>query len=75
MRKFLLASFLLLYLTACGDKAKDLFATAQFEEKQFNQPHAVQLYQEIVNHYPESPYAAQAKERLAALAQQPRKAE
>jgi hypothetical protein len=28
----------------CGDKAKDLYDTAQLEEKQNNKPHATKLY-------------------------------
>jgi hypothetical protein len=31
-------------LAGCGDKAKDLYETAQLEEKQFNKPHATKLY-------------------------------
>jgi TolA-binding protein len=66
MRQFLTA-FLLLLLAACGDKAKDLYDTAQLEEKQFNKPHATKLYRQIVEEYPDSPYANQAKVRLAEL--------
>jgi outer membrane protein assembly factor BamD (BamD/ComL family) len=66
MRRFLAASLLLL-LVGCGDKAKDLYDTAQLEEKQFNKPHATKLYREIVEEYPTSPYANQAKTRLAEL--------
>jgi outer membrane protein assembly factor BamD (BamD/ComL family) len=66
MRKFLTACLLLL-LVGCGDKAKDLFDTAQLEEKQNNRPHATKLYREIVEEYPDSPYANQAKTRLAEL--------
>jgi outer membrane protein assembly factor BamD (BamD/ComL family) len=51
----------------CGDKAKDLFDTAQLEEKRFNNPHATKLYRQIVEQYPDSPYADQAKTRLAEL--------
>ena len=51
----------------CGDKAKDLYDTAQLEEKQFNKPHATKLYRQIVEEYPDSPYANQAKTRLAEL--------
>jgi outer membrane protein assembly factor BamD (BamD/ComL family) len=50
-----------------GDKGQELYETAQFEEKQHNREHAVQLYGEIVAKYPNSPVAARAKERLAEL--------
>lgn len=57
-----------LLLAACGgDKAKDLLETAQFEERQMNQPHAKQLYEEVIRLYPSSPEADQARARLAAL--------
>jgi outer membrane protein assembly factor BamD (BamD/ComL family) len=57
-----------LALAACSaDKGKEQFDTAQFEEKQHNRDHAIQLYEEIVRKYPDSPYAAQARQRLAAL--------
>lgn len=67
MRKLLYVLCLALLLAGCGDKAKDLFETAQFEEQQFNAEHAGKLYQEILSKYPESPYASQAKARLAEL--------
>jgi outer membrane protein assembly factor BamD (BamD/ComL family) len=66
MRGFL-AVCLLLLLVGCGDRAKDLFDTAQLEEKQNNRPHATKLYRQIVEEYPNSPYANQAKARLAEL--------
>lgn len=69
MRKFVFACGLVLALLGCGDKPKELFDTAQLEERQYNAPHAQQLYQEIVDKYPDSPYAVQARERLAALKQ------
>jgi TolA-binding protein len=65
MRRFL-AACLLLLLAGC-DKAKDLYDTAQLEEKQNNRPHATKLYRQIVEEYPESPYANQAKTRLVEL--------
>ena len=56
MRRFL-AACLLLLLVGCGDKAKDLYDTAQLEEKQNNKPHATKLYRQIIEGYPDSPYA------------------
>jgi TolA-binding protein len=66
MRRFL-AVYLLLLLIGCGDNAKDLYDTAQLEEKQNNRPHATKLYRRIVEEYPNSPHAKQAKTRLAEL--------
>ena len=63
----LAAACLLLLLAACGDKAKDLYDAAQLEEKQNNKPNATKLYRQIVEEYPDSPYANQAKTRLAEL--------
>ncbi len=63
---------MVLIMAACStDKSKELFETAQFEEKQNNREHARQLYQEIVTKYPKSPLAKQAEERLAALGGKP----
>jgi hypothetical protein len=67
MRRLFLACCLVTLLAGCGDKAKDLYETAQLEEKQFNKPHATELYRQIVEQYPNSPYASQAKNRLAEL--------
>jgi outer membrane protein assembly factor BamD (BamD/ComL family) len=50
-----------------GDKCKELFETAQFEEKQRNREHAVKLYEEILAKYPGCTMARQAQDRLAAL--------
>ncbi|TAN43864.1 MAG: outer membrane protein assembly factor BamD [Nitrospirae bacterium] len=55
------------FLTGCGSNAAELFETAKFEELQNNKEHAVKLYEEIVNKYPDSDYADRAKERLARL--------
>lgn len=68
MKRLLLAAMLILAAAGCSvDKSKELYDTAQFEEKQNNREHAKQLYQEIVDKYPDSQVAKQAKERLAAL--------
>ena len=66
MRRYFFVCLFLL-LMGCGDKAKDLYDTAQFEEKQNNRPHATKLYRQIVEEYPDSPFANQAKTRLAEL--------
>uniref|UniRef100_C6E0P9 Lipoprotein n=1 Tax=Geobacter sp. (strain M21) TaxID=443144 RepID=C6E0P9_GEOSM len=70
MKKIVLLMMLVLALAAAcsSDKSKELFETAQFEEKQNNKEHAKKLYQEIVDKYPDSPLAKQAQERVAALA-------
>jgi len=56
-----------LLLAGCGDKGKELFETARFEEKQNNSEHAIKLYEEIVANYPQSEFAKKAGERLAVL--------
>lgn len=70
MQRLTAALLLAICLTATGctgDKGKELFETAQFEEKQNNREHAAKLYEEIVRKYPDSPLAAKARERLNAL--------
>ncbi|MBI1921326.1 MAG: hypothetical protein HYS23_09640 [Geobacter sp.] len=62
-----LAALLLASAGCTSDKSKELFDTAQFEEKQNNKEHAIKLYEEIISKYPQSPLAKQAEERLAAL--------
>jgi outer membrane protein assembly factor BamD (BamD/ComL family) len=53
---------------ACSGKgAKELYETAQFEEKQHNLEHARKLYEEIVAKHPQSEFAPQARERLETL--------
>ena len=37
-----------------GDKGKELFETAQFEEKQSNKEHAIKLYEELLQRTPNS---------------------
>lgn len=65
--RLLLAAFLALPLAGCGDGAEEMFETAQFEEVQNNKEHARKLYTRILRDHPDSPFAAKARERLAAL--------
>ena len=70
MRKAIIILALLvtvLFGYGCSDKARELYETAQFEELQKNKPHAVKLYREIINEYPESEYASRAREQLEKL--------
>jgi len=67
MRRFLLLFCLAALLAGCSDRAGELYETARFEEQQFNAGHAAELYREIAEKYPDSPYAAEARERLRAL--------
>ena len=55
-------------LAACtGDKAKELFETAELEERQHNVAHAKQLYEDLIRLYPSSPQAETARARLVLL--------
>ena len=65
----LLVLALTLPLAGCGDGAEELFETAQFEEVQNNREHARKLYNRILRDHPDSPVAARARERLAAMKQ------
>jgi outer membrane protein assembly factor BamD (BamD/ComL family) len=58
----------LLFLSGCSsDNGKQLYDTAQFEEKQNNKPHAIKLYEELVAKHPNSELAKKAQERLSEL--------
>ncbi|MBW2196195.1 MAG: hypothetical protein JRF37_11860 [Deltaproteobacteria bacterium] len=50
-----------------GSTPEDLFDTAKLEELQDNHEHARELYQQIIEKYPESEYAKQSKERLTKM--------
>ncbi len=47
-----------------GENVKEVFETAQLEELQKNYDHAKELYNKIIEKYPESAYAAKAREKL-----------
>ncbi len=68
MKKLVVILILTLFLISCSDKALELYDTAEFEELQNNPEHAVQLYKEIVEKYPDSPQAMKAAKRLDAIA-------
>ena len=70
MRRLIIVCALAAVISGCGDTAKDLYDTAQLEEKQFNKPHATKLYRQIIEEHADSPYANQAKSRLAELEKQ-----
>ena len=65
--RVLLVLVLVLPLAGCGDGAEEMFETARFEEVQNNKEHARKLYNRILRDHPDSPFAAKARERLAAL--------
>lgn len=67
MKRSIAALFLFMFLMACSDKAAELYDTAQFEELQKNREHAVQLYKEIVEKYPDSAQAKESAKRLEEL--------
>ena len=59
-------------LAACtGDQAKELFETAELEERQHNVAHAKQLYEDLIRLYPSSPQAETARARLVLLNKAP----
>ena len=61
------AFLLLLALAGCGEGARQLLETAEFEELQKNTAHARVLYERIVREHPGTPEAATAAARLQAL--------
>lgn len=60
----------LLGCTNAEDRAGDLYDTAQFEEQQTNIEHAVQLYDELLELYPDTSWAKKARDRLEAIEEQ-----
>jgi len=65
---FLFLSFIM--LPGCsGNNAAELYDTAGFEELQNNREHALRLYKEIIEKYPDTDYAGKAEERISQLRQ------
>ena len=59
-----------LTISACsGGNGEDLYETAQFEELQNNPEHAMKLYEELIEKYPDSEYAAKARDRISEMAE------
>jgi len=67
MRRLIVLFCLAASLAGCSDRAGEIYETARFEEQQFNTGHAAQLYREILEKYPESPSATEARARLRDL--------
>ncbi len=55
------------FMSCSGNKAEEMYETAQFEELQKNYVHARQLYEEIIKKYPKSEYSKKSSDRLSAL--------
>ncbi len=62
----LVAGFLL-FACSAENNASELYEIAAFEEVQFNEEHATQLYQEIIEKYPETETARKARQALERL--------
>jgi len=73
-RFFAVAAIMLtLFISGCsGNKAAELYDTAQFEERQNNKEHAAKLYEEILKKYPDSEFAKKSGERLSQMKQDSR---
>jgi outer membrane protein assembly factor BamD (BamD/ComL family) len=70
MKLFILTLMILFSVSVSGcsgDKAKDIMDTAILEEKQHNPDHAKQLYQEVIQKYPDSAFAKDAQKKLSEL--------
>ena len=70
MKRKLIIIMMVFALASSGctvGKAKELYETAKLEELQNSHDHAAKLYRKILDKYPDSEYAAKARERLAAI--------
>ena len=72
-----LRKFIILLITTCslailacsGGNGEGLYETAQFEDLQSNPVHARKLYEELIEKYPDSEYAAKARDRISEMAE------
>ena len=64
---FISGCFFILSCAGAEQKASELYETAVFEEKQFNKEHAIKLYEDIVNKYPDTETAKKARKALKRL--------
>ena len=64
----LLLSWITLTSGCFGEDPEQMLETAKFEEVQRNHAHATEIYERILADFPDSPQAAEARARLAALA-------
>lgn len=70
MKRFvlmLLVTLAIAFAGCSGNNAAELYETAQLEELQQNHEHAMSIYEEIIEKYPEGKHAENARGRLSAL--------
>jgi hypothetical protein len=68
MRSWIVLLALCLPLSACMKSGPaETMETAKFEELQQNLPHARELYERVIEEYPDSPEANEARARLQGL--------
>jgi TolA-binding protein len=60
-------AFLVIIAGCGGDSSSQLLETARLEERQNNQAHAMELYEQIIQAYPSSAAADEARTRLKEL--------
>lgn len=61
------ATLAIAFAGCSGNNATELYETAQLEELQQNHEHAMSIYEEIIEKYPEGKHAENARARLSAL--------
>ncbi len=64
---FVTITGVLFFSCSAEKKAEEIFEVAAFEEVQFNVVHARELYEEILNKYPDTETAVKARKALERL--------